>query len=229
MIIIANGEISHNVNETPPEEIVIAVDGGALNCFQLGITPIVVIGDFDSLCQDDILKLEQSGTEMIRYPVNKDETDLELALDYAVSKGVTELTLLGLLGGRWDMSFANILLLSSSRYKDIHFHIIDGCNEMFILRSGETIKLNGVPGDIVSVIPLSNQTTGITYSGLEWPLNRASLELGSPRGVSNRLTSENARIQMDSGVLLIIVTHQESQLEENDRRGIPDLNNSRYG
>jgi thiamine pyrophosphokinase len=218
MIIIANGEISHTVINTPPDAIVIAVDGGALNCLKLGIFPNVVIGDFDSLSQDDILKLEKSGAEMIRYPVNKDETDLELALDYAVNTGVTKLTLFGLLGGRWDMSFANILLLSSSKYKGIHFHIINGCDEMFILRGGETIELNGLVGDIVSVIPLTSQTTGVTYSGLEWPLVRASLEFGSPRGVSNRLTSEIARIEMETGILLIVVTPQDNQLEENTRK-----------
>jgi len=208
MIIFANGNVTDIDSKFYSGKTFIAADGGAHHCIKLGIMPQIVIGDFDSLNQDELHLLEKSGAELIRYPTDKDQTDLELALDYAAEKGATEITLLGLLGGRWDMSFANVLLLSSPRYNHINFHIIDGNSEMYILRSGGTLELNGNPGDTVSVIPLSNLTSGITYSELEWSLESASLDFGSPRGVSNQMSSEVAHIKLDSGVLFIIITHQ---------------------
>ncbi len=207
MIIIANGNIPRTPFEISPNSIVIAADGGARTCIKLGIMPHKVIGDFDSLSEDEISILEDAGSEMIQHPVNKNKTDLELALDYAVDKGVTNITLMGLLGERWDMSFANILLLTSNHYEGINFNIVDENNEMFILRGENTLLLNGNPGDTVSVIPLSNPTNGITYSGLDWPLKDASLEFGSTRGISNRLSSKIAQIQLKSGILLVIITH----------------------
>jgi thiamine pyrophosphokinase len=210
MLICANGDITHSRIYKPEGSIVIAADGGARHCMASGIIPHVVIGDFDSLTGDELARLENSGAKIIRYPTDKDETDLELALTYAVEHGASVITFLGLLGGRWDMSFANILLLSSPRFQELHFRIIVGDTEMFILHGGDTLDLGGIPGDTVSVIPLSNRTTGITYTGLEWPLEDASIDFGSPRGVSNRMSSENAQIYLDSGVLLVIIIHQPS-------------------
>lgn len=210
MIIFANGNIPDIDIKSFDDTPIIAADGGAHHCIKLGFIPQVVIGDFDSLNPDELLILENSNTELIRYPSAKDQTDLELALDYAIENGATKITLYGILGGRWDMSFANILLLSLPRYCHIKFHIIDGINEMFILRGGNTLDLNGKQGDTVSVIPLSNTTSGITYSGLEWSLERASLDFGSPRGVSNQMSSEVAHIKLDSGVLFVILTHQKT-------------------
>jgi thiamine pyrophosphokinase len=80
MIIIANGNIARSNIDPPADSIVIAADGGARHCLKLGIKPQVVIGDFDSLTRDELATFEKSGTKLIRYPVDKDETDLELAL-----------------------------------------------------------------------------------------------------------------------------------------------------
>ncbi len=222
MIIIANGNIARSNIDPPADSIVIAADGGARHCLKLGIKPQVVIGDFDSLTRDELATFEKSGTKLIRYPVDKDETDLELALEYAVDNGANDITLLGLLGGRWDMSFANILLLSSPRFEGVNFHIIDGNTEMFILRGSNKLELGGIPGDTVSVIPLSKETNGITYTGLEWPLEDGSIDFGSPRGVSNRLSSEIARIHLNSGVLFVIITHQMISDQQPGKEVLPD-------
>jgi thiamine pyrophosphokinase len=207
MIIFANGNISGVDINKLDNTTMIAADGGAHHCIKLGIIPHIVIGDFDSLNPETLILLKKSGANLIRYPSNKDQTDLELALNYAIANGATNITLYGLLGGRWDMSIANILLLSSPNYRHIKFHIIDEATEMFILRGENTLELNGKKGDTVSVIPLSNTTSGITYSGLEWPLEHASLDFGSPRGVSNRMLSELAHIHLDTGVLFVILIH----------------------
>ena len=203
--IVANGDASQKDISLLPNEIVIAADGGASQCLKIGIIPQLVIGDFDSLSDKEIATLDVKGVELIKYPLDKDETDLELALDYAVNLGATRMTLYGILGGRWDMTFANILLLAAPRYAGISFRIIDGNTTAYILRGGETLKFEGHPGATVSAIPLNRTANGITYQGLQWPLNNATLNFGTPQGVSNVMTTTNAQITLEDGVLLVFV------------------------
>lgn len=203
--IFANGALSATEISLPPGEIVIAADGGARHCLKLGIEPQAVVGDFDSLSAAEITALEAAAVQLIRYPAHKDETDLELALNYALELGSTEITLYGMLGGRWDMSFANLLLLAAPRYAGINFRIVDGQTSAYLLRAGETLKLEGQPGTTVSVIPFNGPARGITYQGLAWPLENATLPYGTPRGVSNTLCGTQAQISLAEGLLLIFV------------------------
>ena len=217
--IFANGKINSPDIDLAPNTMVIAADGGGRHCLRLGITPQVVIGDFDSLTEDESRRLEAGGAQLIRHPADKDETDLELALDYAQKyyaqkycaqkSGTTQITLYGLLGGRWDLSFANVLLLASERYAQIDFRIIAGDTEMRILRGGETLKISGQPGDTVSAIPLGGPVQGLTYQGLKWPLENTSLPFGTPRGVSNTLVDQHATIALKEGLLLIVLTRHQ--------------------
>lgn len=202
-VIFANGDLSSQNIDILPQTTIIAADGGIRHCLNLGITPHVVIGDFDSVVEGSLSILEIKGTQLIQYPANKNETDLELAINYAVEKGATDISLYGLLGGRWDMSFGNILLLASPAYDSINFRVIDGNVNIFIVRGGRSLTLNGNIGDKVSVLPLSPLPTGITYSGLAWALNNVSLPFGSPRGISNYLIDEKATIKLDSGIILV--------------------------
>lgn len=214
VLIVANGIFSDEEISIPPNTEIIAADGGARHCLARHIFPHVVIGDFDSLTAEETAILARSGTIFVRHPADKDETDLELALTYALESGATHITLFGLLGARWDMSFANIMLLASPRYEDLHFHLIDGQTEMFILRSEQTLELKGSPGDKLSVIPFSPKASGITYNGLTWPLVNATLHFGSPRGVSNSLAASKAQIQLKLGTLLVILIHKTDRPSE---------------
>ena len=205
--IIANGDFFQSMIDLPKGGRLIAVDGGGRHCLKLGLSPEVIIGDLDSLMAFELTELESRGAKMIRYPIDKDETDLELALDYALDQGASEITLYGLLGGRWDMTISNLMLLASPRFAGINFRVIEGNTEMFILRGGETIDLSGQPGDNVSVIPLDGNVQGLTYDGLKWPLKNADLSFGTPRGVSNQFLKETAQLNLNDGTALVIVIH----------------------
>jgi thiamine pyrophosphokinase len=205
-IIFANGTLKESTIKLDSHARILAADGGAQHCLQLGIIPEAVIGDFDSLSAQEIRQLESRGAVLHRYPADKDETDLELALDYALAAGADEIILYGLLGGRWDMSFANILLLAAPRYTGVHFQVIAEGTRMYILRGGESLDLTGETGETVSVLPLSPEIHGLVYQGLAWPLENASLLFGSPRGVSNRLVGHAARISLVDGVVLVVHT-----------------------
>lgn len=206
ILIFANGLITGSPLPLPPYDLLVAADGGARNAFRFGLVPDVMIGDFDSLSPDEIAGFERAGAGTMRFPAEKDETDLELALDFAVKNRADKITLYGLFGGRWDMTFANLLLIAGAKYAGIRLTIMEASTKMYILRDGETQKLTGAPGDTVSVLPLSGPAEGVTYSGLTWPLVSATLPFGTPRGVSNTLASSPASIKINTGILLVVHT-----------------------
>ena len=140
IIIIANGHFDHFKNDRAVMllgDILIAADGGVRHLQKLGLTPNVLIGDLDSLSPAEEANLENAGTEIIRHPTDKDETDLELALLHALKLGADEILLFAALGERWDMTFANILLLADPRFARVNVRVFSEKEEMFVIHSGE--------------------------------------------------------------------------------------------
>ncbi|HSQ17102.1 MAG TPA: thiamine diphosphokinase, partial [Anaerolineales bacterium] len=168
-----------------------------------------LIGDFDSLESKEIDQLQASGVQIIRHPAQKDQTDLELALLFAAEQGVEKIIVYGALGARWDMTLANLMLLTHPRLQACNLSIIDGGQIIRLLRGGQHIIIQGQPGDTVSLIPLSPEVSGITTHGLEYPLDHGSLTLGSPRGVSNVMINDQCQIYLETGLLAIVHLTQE--------------------
>jgi len=185
------------------DDYLIAADGGARHCAALGVRPAVLVGDMDSIPPELLTEYEKAGVTIERHPPRKDETDLELAVRRAVADGAMEILLLGALGGRLDQTLANLLLPARQEWP-VPILLADGQQMAQILRGGETITLSGASGDTVSVVPMSAEVTGITYTGLEYPLVGATLRLGSTQGVSNRMADETATIRIANGILLVV-------------------------
>lgn len=208
-VIFANGIIKHLPEPGAvimPDDLLIAADGGARYCQAIGIKPAVVIGDFDSLDSDELNKLQSSGVEIIRYPARKDQTDLELALELAVDRGADEILVFGALGARWDMSIANILLLTLPEFSGVSLKFIEENQEIALLRGGEELTLNGGKGDIISLTAFDQEVKGLTLSGLEYPLKDGMLRLGSTCGISNVLVENTATVFLEKGLLLCVHT-----------------------
>ena len=189
-------------------DIVIAADGGARHCRLLGIRPDYLIGDFDSLEASEVEQFEADGVCVLRHPARKDYTDLELAIRHAGSLGVHEILVLGALGKRWDQTLANLLLPAAEENAALQMRLLDGGQEVLLLRGGSQLTLHGRPGDTVSLIPLGGEALGITTQGLEYPLKQETLHFGTTRGVSNTLLSNNATVQLEQGMLLCVIIHQ---------------------
>lgn len=201
-VLVANGELTDHARLKEiwlRAKLRIAADGGARNArMYLRIAPHVVIGDFDSLDDETRGWLERSGAEFIRHPPAKDETDLELALQLAQTRGADEITILGAFGGRVDQFLANVMLLNQAR----RMAIVDAASEMWVGKGNEGIE--GSKGDILSLIPLDERVEGIVTEGLEYPLRNETLERGSTRGISNVMLSQRAAVLWTRGTLLIV-------------------------
>jgi thiamine pyrophosphokinase len=207
-VIFANGQLSDLVAAhaaLQPGDLLIAADGGALHCRRLGLTPSVVIGDFDSLTDDDLQVLELAGARLLRYPERKDFTDLELALRYAVGQDADEILVLGGLGRRWDQTLANLLLPAAAGLEAVRIRLLDGPQEIMLIRSGETLALPGDAGDIVSLLPLGGEAAGVVTIGLEYPLQAETLAFGSSRGISNVISAAPASVTLGQGLLLCVL------------------------
>jgi thiamine pyrophosphokinase len=207
-VIFANGSLNPPVRVSPGD-VIIAADGGTRHCLALGLVPAVVIGDLDSLSQTDLAALTAQGVEIIQFPVRKDFTDLELALSHARMLGADEILILGALGARWDQTLANAILPAA--FPDLNIRLVDGNQEFFYIRAGETLTISGRPGDTLSLVALGEAAQGITTDRLEYPLHGESLPLGSTRGISNVLLADEARVSLEAGFLLCVVIHQPDQ------------------
>ena len=191
-----------------PDDINIAVDGGARHCWKLGIQPAIAIGDFDSLNEDEIVRLLQEGAEMITYPKEKDQTDLELALELAMQRGADEVVILAGMGHRWDMTTANLLVLARPQYRDLHIRFVDNGQQIFCI--SEQTELKGKIGDTVSLLPLGGDAQGVSTTGLKYPLEDETLYFSESRGVSNLITAEKVSVSLKSGTLLCFLSKPET-------------------
>jgi thiamine pyrophosphokinase len=206
-VIFANG-VLNNLQDVHDiilsDDLIIAADGGTTHCRTLGIKPSIVIGDLDSLDPDYLKSFQTSGTEIISYPINKDQTDLELALRKALDLGFDEILVLGALGARWDMTIANLLLSASPEFSKVTIRLIDGHQEIILLRGKGELTFKGKKGDILSIVPLGQDAYGVTLRGLEYPLKDDVLKFGATRGISNVLIDDTATVYLKKGLLFCI-------------------------
>ncbi len=193
-----------------PGDTFLAADGGTRHVLALELTPAIIIGDLDSLAPDVRLSTEQSGTRLIQHPRDKNETDFELALQYAVEAGYREILVVGALGDRLDQTQGNLALLTNPRLSIFDVRLDDGVEEAFFTRG--SCRVQGAAGDIVSLIPWGGEVAGVVTDGLRWPLRGETLHPHKTRGISNELLGKTASVAIQSGLLLIVHRRQNRQL-----------------
>ena len=190
-------------------DLVIAADGGAAVAQQMGLKPQVVIGDMDSIHPQHRARLEKSGCLFVSCSPQKDETDTELAVQYALERGAQEILLLGAIGGRLDHTLANVFLLGMPDLQGVKASIVAGDTQVWLVR--DALEITGQPGDIVTLLPLGQDAVGVSTNGLEWELHDDTLRFGPARGVSNVMTSSQARVSLRGGLLLVVRVGQSKR------------------
>lgn len=220
-LILANGEVPSRalLDAAWPGwdagiDLVIAADGGARHAAALGVRLDRWIGDGDSVDAAELRALHDAGVPIQRVPADKDETDTELAVLAAVASGAIDITLLGALGGqRLDHELANLALLAHPGLADREARILgEGGARVSLVTApgprGEPAerRLDGRPGDLVSLLPLFGKVEGVATEGLRYPLRDEPLEIGPARGVSNLRVGQSALVRVRSGRLLIVET-----------------------
>jgi thiamine pyrophosphokinase len=208
VVVVAGGDPPTTFS-LPDGAWIIAADSGVDIAYGLGWTPDVAIGDFDSVTPVGLARARRDGVEIIEHPAAKDETDIELALREAIHRGATEVTVVALGGGRLDHFLANVLALGAGDLASARVSAVTDTAKVVVVRGGDPpVPLEGVPGDLVTLLPVGGPAAGIVTSGLLYPLDHDTLPAGTSRGVSNVVTSVPATVALEAGTLLAITPRQ---------------------
>jgi thiamine pyrophosphokinase len=204
-IIFANGilpDLDSARRLVRPDDLILAADGGTRHALDLGLVPSAIIGDLDSITSEERRKMKDADVQLIQHPRDKNETDLELALNYAIELGYREIIIVGALGGRLDQTLGNLSLLTDPRPSTFNLRLDDGVESAQFCRDRSEVK--GRRGDLVSLIPRGGEVRGVCTQGLRWPLSDETLLPHKTRGISNEMLGETASVEIESGLLLII-------------------------
>lgn len=183
----------------------VCVDGGARHLVALGMVPDVVIGDLDSISEADLAAFELAGARTMRYPRDKDATDIELAVEYAAQSYGAELSVMGVAHGDLDHSLGNVLLLSRFTSRFTKVVLIDGDTEAIFLGPDSELNHTTQVGTTFSLVPLTPEVRNVSVTGARWPLDGATLLLGSTRSLRNTAVSEQLLVRLESGCLMVVL------------------------
>jgi len=186
----------------PRGAAVVAADGGLEHARALGLPVTLAVGDFDSASAETVAAAESEGVRVVRHPVEKDATDLELALGEALALSPRRVVVLAGSGGRLDHLLSLLLTLASPRFAAVELDAAVGEARAHVVR-GER-ALAGAPGELLTLLAVNGPATGVRTEGLAYELRGETLEPGSSRGVSNVFTTGTARVRVAEGVVLAI-------------------------
>jgi thiamine pyrophosphokinase len=190
---------------------IFCADGGTCHALALELIPDAIIGDLDSLDSKLVDQMKLKGVTIHQHPAHKDETDLELALQLAIAENPDEILLVTALGGRLDQMLANIMLLTRPEYASTSIILLDGPYRARLLRSHQSLVIDGRLGDTLSLVPLTPTVSGVSLSGVGWPLEQTTLSMGSTLTISNTFTNSQVTVQIGQG--LVLVVHFDKRVE----------------
>lgn len=190
------------------EVIWVGVDRGVHTLLENGITPDAAFGDFDSVSETELEAIQFAMKDVHLYPSEKDETDLEIAFNWAVAQTPDHLYILGATGGRLDHLLANIQLLLREDILDklafIEIFIVDKTNILTVKKPGN-YEIKATEGKkYVSFVPATVEVKGITLTGFKYPLENRHIKMGSTLCISNELISDYGTFSFSDGILMVI-------------------------
>lgn len=186
--------------------LVVCCDGGAAHAQQLGFYPHIIVGDLDSLDGSIAKAYEQEGVRFVKYRAEKDFSDMEIGLNYALEAGADSVVFLGATGSRTDHSLSNIGLLYSCIEKGRQGWIISEECRMTLVN--QFVELKNETGKTVSLLPITPTASGIVTTNMKYPLRDESLSIGTTRGISNIITDAHASVSVGEGILLLILQNR---------------------
>ena len=189
------------IEEAPDkEDLIIAADSGYENALALGVSPTVALGDFDSYDEQRI----PSDVKKIPFPPQKDFTDSQLAVEYAIEQGCTRIYLIGGLSGRLDHTMSNLAILESLWDRRIRAVMTDGCNRVRFLRNDSEILPRSPHFRYFGLLAADERVRGVEIDGCKYPLKNATLLRKNQFAVSNEIEGNCAFLSVRRGGLWIV-------------------------
>ncbi|GAA0495302.1 thiamine diphosphokinase [Salinibacillus aidingensis] len=182
----------------------IGADRGSIYLLNQGIVPDYAMGDFDSTSEDEKAMLHTKINQVDTYPIEKDQTDLEIAVQKAIELKPDKIYLFGVTGGRLDHELVNIQLLYQLSEQNLRGIIIDKGNLIELKRAGVHIVEYDENYENISLIPQTPLIKNLTLKNFYYPLTNATLEFGTTLSTSNRLIGKKGTFSFDEGILLVV-------------------------
>lgn len=193
------------LDEARPEDVWIGADRGAVFLVEHGIRPAISVGDFDSVSEAERDAVRRASARFVPCdPVDKDDTDTELAFRLALELEPAEIRIAGALGTRFDHSLANVHLLVKALEQDMPCSLVDEFNLIRLTDSRLTVDDPGSLYPYVSLLPLTREVTGVTLRGFQYPLTNHTITMGRTLTMSNALAAATGTVEIASGLLLVI-------------------------
>ena len=185
-------------------QMVIAADSGLAIADRLELELDHIVGDFDSISEEVLLKHRRKSTPVDTYPREKDKTDTHIAVELALRNNATSIVIAGATGSRMDHVMANIHLLLLPMQVGVSAAMIDTNNKIYLKNKSFMLEKSKQYGDYVSLLPFTEQVNGLTLKGFKYPLDHIILEAGSSLGISNEILEDVAQVEISDGILLVI-------------------------
>lgn len=208
-VIVAGGDMDvsfgkNYIGKQKPD-LLIAADSGMEFFYQAGLVPDVAIGDFDSVGVDT-LDFFRSREEIVWVELipEKDDTDAEAAIRYALKEKCKIIHFLGAVGNRLDHVLGNIHLLGLGFEKEAEIIMTDPWNRIRLVRKGLSLHREEQYGHYVSLLPFTPVVKGITLKGMKYPLRDYTYHCFSSIGISNEIVEDVAEISFEEGLLLVM-------------------------
>lgn len=183
-----------------PADLTIAADAGWKTAQKLGVTPRLLVGDFDSLVTPPV----SAGVEVVRVPAEKDDTDTQLAVRLALERGATDITLIAGLSGRVDHTLSTLAILEELEQKKVRAILTDGHNRVRFLRAGSLLIARDARFRYLSLIVATDRAHGVTVEGCKYPLRNALLRRRNQYAISNEIVGAAALIAVRRGAVYVI-------------------------
>ena len=181
---------------------IFCADGGLKYALEIGVVPLEIWGDLDSVDKSLVEKAQRKGSKVVEFDSRKDFTDGELILSEIVKRDFKKVVVFGGLGGRTDHLLTNLNLLF--KFENVIF--VDEKETIFKVKNKTEIK--GENGKTISFIPMSDVVRGITLKGFEYPLNNYTVKRGESICTSNIIKSDCAVVEFEEGKLLGIIENK---------------------
>lgn len=191
--------ISYITEHPKGDDLILAADSGIRNALSLGVSPAIVLGDFDSFPVEDIPK----RAEKLQVPAEKDMTDTQLAVEVALKRGANDIVIIGGLSGRLDHSLSNLGILEDLYEMGIPAIITDGQNRVRYLRNTGTLIAKS-SYRYLSLIAATDTVKGVEIQGCKYPLKRAVLTRRLQYAVSNEITENVAMVTVRRGGIFLL-------------------------
>lgn len=184
-------------------EKIIAVDGGANKARELSLLPDLIIGDLDSIAEKNKNYYNQKNVEIIKFPVEKNQTDSEIAVDYCLKNDINQIYITAALGGRFDQQLANLNLLEYVNEKKLKAVIISKKIEISLIKDNH--QFFDKKGYRLSLIPQSKIVKKLNIKGCKYNLENQDIKRSESRGISNLIKNNKAEISLKRGLLFYIL------------------------